>query len=345
MFLQNAWYVADWSENITRTLLPITILGEKLVIYRDEKNNPVALEDACCHRKLPLSKGNLIGDALQCGYHGLEFDTTGKCIRIPGQTRIPERAKVRSYPVVDRWNLIWIWMGDAEKADPSTIMHVDHFDDPAWGINLGPTMEIACNYLLMIDNLLDPAHVTYVHETSLGSDALKDIPLEIEATGHSIISSRWVRDHEIAPFFKPYLKFKGNADRLQYYEVFAPCLSLIKDVVAPANTGAPEGKLHDDVFLIDSYNLITPVDEYSCRYFWFQMRNFEPDSEATTAALTEGFISVFEEDIDILAAVQERMHSSKTRMIDINTDVGGKRFRNMLSKLISREQALQEAAE
>lgn len=340
MFLYNAWYVADWSKNITRHLTKSKILGEDVVLYRDTENNPVALEDTCCHRKLPLSMGKLIDDRLQCGYHGMEFDTRGKCVHIPGQDRIPERARVRAYPVVDRWNLIWIWMGDPEKADPSKIMHVEHFDDPAWGINLGPTMDIACNYLLMIDNLLDPAHVTYVHETSLGSDALRNIPLKIDATENSIISSRWILDHEIAPFFRPYLKFSGNADRLQYYEVFTPCLSLIKDIVAPANTGAPEGNLHEDVFLIDSYNLITPVDEESCRYFWFQMRNFQPGSAEVTDNLTKGFIDVFDEDLEVLAAVQAKMKTSTTRMIDIHTDAGGKRFRKMVADKIKREQEL-----
>jgi len=282
VYLRNAWYVAEWSVEIERSLTPLTILGEKIVLYRSEHKDPIALEDACCHRKLPLSMGELIGDRIQCGYHGMEYDSNGACVKIPGQRQIPSRAKVRSYPVVDRWGLIWIWMGDPAKADASTILHVDHFDDPDWGINRGPAMDLECNYLFMLDNLLDPSHVTYVHKTSLGSDASADIPLQIKLLDEAVVSSRWILDHEIAPFFQPYLRFSGNADRLQYYEVRLPSHSFIKDIVAPAGSGAPEGKLHRDVFLIDSYNLVTPVTEHQSRYFWFQLRNFKPHCQETT---------------------------------------------------------------
>ena len=108
MYLRNAWYVANWSPEIKRALTPLTILGENIVFFRDENNDPVALEVACCHRKLPLSMGQLIGNRLQCGYHGLEYDASGACVKMPGRSRIPKRARVRSYPVVDRWDLIWI---------------------------------------------------------------------------------------------------------------------------------------------------------------------------------------------------------------------------------------------
>ena len=77
MYLKNAWYVAGWSKDFDRTLKAETFLGEEIVIYRREDGAPVALEDACPHRKLPLSKGNLKGDTVECGYHGLTFDCSG----------------------------------------------------------------------------------------------------------------------------------------------------------------------------------------------------------------------------------------------------------------------------
>ena len=337
MYLRNAWYVAQWSSVIERNLTPVTILGEQIVLYRTPNKEPVALEDACCHRKLPLSMGRLVDDRLQCGYHGLEYDRSGACVKVPGQTRIPRNAKVRSYPVVDRWGLIWIWMGDAALADPSTILHVDHFDDPNWGINRGPAMDLQCNYLLMLDNLLDPSHVTYVHGASLGNDACADVPLETVSDDNSVTASRWIRDHEIAPFFHEHLKFEGNADRLQYYEVRLPCHSFIKDIVAPAGSGAPEGNLHKDVFLIDSYNLVTPVDEHRSRYFWFQLRNFKPHCQATTDSLNQAFESVFKEDLVVLAAVGKGMRDNTTGNIDISVDAGGAKFRRLIAQRIEVE--------
>jgi phenylpropionate dioxygenase-like ring-hydroxylating dioxygenase large terminal subunit len=343
MYLRNAWYVAEWSSAIERNLTPVTILGEQIVLYRTKSNEPVALEDACCHRKLPLSMGRLVDDRLQCGYHGLEYDGSGVCVKVPGQTRIPRGAKVRSYPVIDRWGLIWIWMGNPAQADPATILHVDHYDDPNWGINRGPAMDLQCNYLYMLDNLLDPSHVTYVHGSSLGDESCADIPLETIGHENSVVASRWIRDHQLAPFFRGYVKFEGNADRLQYYEVRLPSHSFIKDIVAPAGSGAPEGNLHEDVFLIDSYNLITPVSEARTRYFWFQLRNFKPTCQETTDRLNKQYQGVFEEDLVVLAAVEKGMRN-KTANIDISIDAGGAKFRRLLSQRIEAEDSQSNAA-
>ncbi|HWT35117.1 MAG TPA: Rieske 2Fe-2S domain-containing protein, partial [Paraburkholderia sp.] len=156
MFLRNAWYVAAWDAEVTRALMSVTILGEPVVLYRREDGAPVALEDACPHRKLPLSMGRLIGDHVECGYHGLTFDCEGACVRAPGSPRIPPGAKVRSYPLAERYGLLWIWMGHAEEADPSTIVQIDEWGDPAWGVNRGDAMTVACHYLYVTDNLLDP---------------------------------------------------------------------------------------------------------------------------------------------------------------------------------------------
>ena len=115
MFLKNAWYVAGWSKEYGQKLVAQRFLNECVVLYRKQDGTPVALEDACPHRKLPLSKGSLKNDAIECGYHGLTFDGSGKCVAAPTQPeQIPEKARVRSYPVVDRYRLLWIWMGEPE---------------------------------------------------------------------------------------------------------------------------------------------------------------------------------------------------------------------------------------
>ena len=147
-FLKNAWYVAGWSNEYGQKLVAQRLLNECVVLYRKQDGTPVALEDACPHRKLPLSKGTLKDDAIECGYHGLTFDGSGKCIAAPTQPeQIPEKARVRSYPVVDRYRLLWIWMGEPELADPNDIVHIENFDNPDWGCTEGGTMEMECNYL------------------------------------------------------------------------------------------------------------------------------------------------------------------------------------------------------
>src|SRR5687768_5599064 len=116
MFLRNYWYAAALASELGERLLSREILGEPIVLYRTSSGNPAALADMCPHRQYPLSRGTLLGDTLRCGYHGLVFDTTGKCVEIPGQTNIPPRARVRSYPVAEKWQWVWVWTGDPALA-------------------------------------------------------------------------------------------------------------------------------------------------------------------------------------------------------------------------------------
>src|SRR2546423_7561339 len=121
MFLRNSWYVAARSAEVARKPLARILLNEPVALYRKEDGTPVALEDRCCHRQLPLSMGKLEGDDLRCGYHGLKFAPSGQCIEIPGQASIPPQARVRAYPLVERYRWLWIWMGAPERADPKLI--------------------------------------------------------------------------------------------------------------------------------------------------------------------------------------------------------------------------------
>ena len=132
MFLKNSWYVAAWDREVSHQPLGRTFLGEPVVLFRTEGGQPVALEDRCCHRQLPLSMGRVAGGVLQCGYHGLKFDRTGKCVEIPGQDSIPPQARVRAYPLVEKYNWVWIWMGEPEKADPALIPNWWWAEHPDW---------------------------------------------------------------------------------------------------------------------------------------------------------------------------------------------------------------------
>ncbi|WP_416859532.1 Rieske 2Fe-2S domain-containing protein [Mesorhizobium sp. M8A.F.Ca.ET.057.01.1.1] len=204
MFLRNCWYVAAWDHEVADRLMPTRILGEDIVLFRRTDGVVAALEDACPHRKLPLSMGRIKGDTVECGYHGLTFDSTGTCTRVPGAEKIPHVACVRSYPIAERYGLLWIWMGEAAKADPDLIFAVDHWGDPAWGVNRGESMALDCNYLYMTDNLLDPSHVSWVHQSSFGGvQAMEDAPLETTVGVDGVTVWRWVVDAAPAPFYAP----------------------------------------------------------------------------------------------------------------------------------------------
>lgn len=338
MYLRNCWYVAGWSKDYAQALKPQMLLGENIVFYRQADGTPVALEDACPHRKLPLSMGQLENDHVVCGYHGLTFDGTGTCIDSPTQRGMtPRRAVVRSYPVVDRYRLLWIWMGDPDKADPDEIFEIENFDNPDWGYTDGGVLPIACNYLWVADNLLDPSHVAWVHVTSFGGAGTDSAPLDMEKTERGVIVSRWIYDQPASPYYRDLVRFEGNCDRKQHYEMCVPAIALNMSIYTPAGTGGPDQPHVDQTYVNISYNFLTPVDEKNTQYIWFQHRNTDPDDTAISEKMNAGAVMAFNEDKLILEAVQKGMDDMVTPNIDLGLDLGAKTFRNHLQRLIDEE--------
>jgi phenylpropionate dioxygenase-like ring-hydroxylating dioxygenase large terminal subunit len=339
MFLRNTWYVAGWSKDFDRSLKAETYLGDNVVIYRKQDGTPVALEDACPHRKLPLSKGNLRGDTVECGYHGLTFDCTGTCVSAPTQPdNVPRRAVVKSYPVADRYRLLWIWMGEPALADENKIFPIENFDNPDWGYTDGGALDIDCNYLWICDNLLDPSHVAWVHVTSFAGAGTDNAPLDLNRTDRGVIVSRWIYDKPPSPYYAGLVKFNGDCDRLQHYEMCYPAIGLNKSVYTPVGTGGPGKPQVDKTFINISYNFMTPLDEDRTRYFWFQHRNTDPDDKAVSKFMNDGAYMAFGEDREVLVEVHKGMKNQKTPHLDLGLDAGAKLFRLQLQRLIDAEQ-------
>ncbi|MBI1386574.1 MAG: Rieske 2Fe-2S domain-containing protein [Rhizobiales bacterium] len=337
-FVRNAWYVAGWSRDFGREMRALRILGEDVVFYRREDGAPVALEDACPHRKLPLSKGRLIGDDVECGYHGLTFDCSGACVRAPTQEgHIPARAVVHSYPVADRWDLLWVWMGEPAAADPEAIIDIPHFDDPTWGRTPGGSMDVACNYLYVMDNLLDPSHVAWVHVTSFAGAGTESEPLRVDTLEDGVLVWRWLNDRPPPPYYANLVRFSGNCDRKQHYECRVPSIAINKSIFTPKGTGGSEGALPAEAFINVSYNFMTPVDEANTRYFWFQHRNTDPDNAEVSQRMFEGAKMAFEEDRLVLVHVQDGMARSRTPHFNLGIDAGAVRFRQMVDRRIAGE--------
>jgi len=337
MFLRNAWYVAAWEDDISDGLLPVELLGDRIVLFRKSDGNYAALEDACPHRKLPLSMGRLKDDLVECGYHGLTFDCVGKCVLSPSSHAIPAGAQVRAYPAHARYGLVWLWTGDANLADPSAIIDISEFESAAWGISRGKAMTVDCNYLYLVDNLLDPSHVAWVHQSSFGDGSSQNAPLKTVSNDSGVTVSRWIRDVDPAPFYAPFLQFHGRCDRKQQYEVRYPSNAVIRAIFTPSGTGGDDRMPDEREFLMDSYNFLTPVNERQTRYFWFQLRNFGPGDDAISLQFATGVRDAFEEDRIILNAVQKGMDEKQSPNIDLKIDLGAFRFRRGLAARIDQE--------
>ena len=214
-FLRDCWYVAATTPELGRELIGRTLLDQPVVMFRREDGTPVALEDRCAHRFLPLSQGYLVGDRVQCGYHGMEYDGTGACVHVPGQKTIPDGAKVGTFPLAEKWQFVWIWLGDPARADESLIPDIWRNDDPGWACVVGEPLYMKGDYRLVADNLMDPSHVSFVHRSTLGTDDVAEIPQHASQDGNTVRVTRWILDRKPAPVYAKLGKFTGHVDRWQ----------------------------------------------------------------------------------------------------------------------------------
>jgi len=335
-WIRNAWYVCARSQDVGRSLMPLTVLGDDIVVYRKLDGGVVVLEDACPHRKLPLSKGALEGDRVVCGYHGLTFDGTGACVAAPTQDEaVPRRARVASHPVRERYGFVWVWMGDPARAEAVPLIDIPEYDNPAWGRTECGALEIACNFLWVTDNLLDPSHVAWVHVTSFAGAGTDNVALNITEGDDSVIVWRWIRDRPAPPYYAPFLAFEGNCDRKQHYECRLPSIAINKSIYTPAGTGGADEGLPPEAFVNFSYNFMTPVDADRTMYFWFQHRNQRPDDAEMSASMFAGATMAFNEDKEVLEAVHTGMKTARTPYINLGLDAAAMRFRRMVEREIA----------
>jgi phenylpropionate dioxygenase-like ring-hydroxylating dioxygenase large terminal subunit len=337
-FPLNAWYVAAWDHEVGRSLLARTIGGKRLVLYRRQDDKPVALEDACWHRLAPLSLGRIDGDAVVCPYHGLKFNSVGRCIYMPSQDTINPAATVRTYPLVQRHRYIWIWLGDPAQADPDKIPDLHWNDHPDWTAD-GETLALACNYRLVIDNLMDLTHETFIHTTSIGNQAVAETPFETTHDDAGVTVTRWMLDIESPPFLKRQYGREGNVDRWQIIR-FTPPSTIVIDVgVAKAGSGAPKGD-RSEGFTGYVINSITPETENSCHYFWSYARNFARGDQRWTTELRRGLDRVFKEDQVVLEAQEREMKARpEKRFYELNIDAGSMWARKSIDQMLQAEAA------
>ena len=346
MFPKNTWYVACTPQDIDDKPLGRMVCGERIVFYRGEENRVAALEDFCPHRGAPLSLGFVREGKLVCGYHGLEMGCEGKTIAMPGQ-RVRGFPAIRSYPAEERYGFIWVWPGDAALADPAKIPCHDWYDNPEWAYG-GGMFHIQCDYRLMIDNLMDLTHETYVHSSSIGQKEIDEVACKTTVNGDEVVTSRFMQNIEPPPFWK--LALRGNhladdvpVDRWQICRFMPPSHVMIEVGVAHAGMGGydapPEHKAYSIVV-----DFITPETETSIWYFWGMARKFNPKDKALTASIREGQAKIFGEDLEMLQLQQRNLLDHPNRaLLKLNIDAGGVQSRKILDRIMAEELAVRSA--
>jgi vanillate O-demethylase monooxygenase subunit len=346
MFLRNCWYAAGWSRDFAPEALgAVTILGEPIVIYRQADGSPVALQNRCCHRFAPLSMGRLEGDDLRCMYHGLKFAPSGKCIEIPGQPKIPPQAFVRRYPLVDKFSVAWIWMGDATRADESLIPEFVGVDDPRWAMRPG-RMDYKANYVLINDNLLDLSHIAFLHNQSLGASFTPEGVSRptITKTAHGVRVENWIKS---GPSRMSDTLSKSKIDIWQYYEFVIPGVFLLGADFFPERTAdkfperAPVGvePMHRQY----TCQAVTPLSEdRTCYIFAYGPWAKEPQHKGTLYQLG---LKAFNEDRVMIEAQQQNINRSPdAKMLTIAIDSGVAQFRRMMEDAMAAERQTESAS-
>ena len=350
-FPLNAWYAAAYDIEVKHELLPRTICKQKMVMFRQLDGTVAMLEDACWHRLLPLSMGRLEGDELVCGYHGLVYNAQGRCTHMPSQETLNPSACVRSYPVIEKHRFIWVWPGDPAKADAVLVPDLHWNDDPAWAGD-GKVTTVKCDYRLVVDNLMDLTHETFVHGSSIGQRAVAEAPFVATHGTRKATVTRWMENIDAPPFWagqiKQALGYEGKVDRWQIIQFEAPCTVVIDVGVAQAGTGAvPPGGNQGDARLSKRsqgvngqvLNTITPATDNTCHYFWAFARNYCLGEQRLTHQLREGVANIFREDEHVLEAQQIAMEEHPDHQFyNLNIDAGSMWARKLIDKLVAAEQ-------
>jgi phenylpropionate dioxygenase-like ring-hydroxylating dioxygenase large terminal subunit len=168
--IPNLWYAILASKEV-KTGRPVgfTRMGEKMVAWRDAAGKVGVLSDLCAHRGVALSAGKLVGDCVQCPFHGFEFDTSGKCTLIPANGKaadVPKAFRVKAYPVQEAHGFIYLWWGEPRDEYPP-LPFFDAIDEAQYShATLGDLWKT--HYSRAIENQLDVVHLPFVHANSIG---------------------------------------------------------------------------------------------------------------------------------------------------------------------------------
>jgi phenylpropionate dioxygenase-like ring-hydroxylating dioxygenase large terminal subunit len=342
-YLRNAWYVAAWSDDLAEgQLLGRTILKEPIVLFRKADGNVAALQDRCPHRFAPLHMGKVIGgDRIQCPYHGLEFDTSGACVLNPHGTRnIPPRARVRSYRATEKHKAIWIWMG-AAPADAAKVPDFGVLDNvPELHTTKRDSIVIRANYQLIIDNLLDLSHTSYLHEGILGNADTVESEIKVEQDGDDVVVERHATNSAPPGMFAQFWPdHPPRVDKFTNMRWMAPSTLRLLTGICKMGASPDSGTGYNAI------HLLTPENQRSTHYFFTAVRfgvttsddKLNRDLQKKVAEMRR--FAFEEQDAPVIEA-QQRIIETANKTLDpliLAIDVGPVRYKRILSKMLEAE--------
>ncbi len=345
-FVRNAWYCAAWAQELEAgKIVARTILEEPIVLYRQTDGKVVALADRCPHRFAPLSMGKILsggsrGDRIMCPYHGLEFSADGACVHNPhGAKNIPSRARVAAYPLIEKHQAIWLWMGD-KPADAGVLPDFSVLDTtPPSHITPNDYLVLNANYQLIIDNLMDTSHTSYLHEGILGNSDTVESEVEVNMDGRDMIVSRISTNAEPPGMFKQqWPGCPGRIDNFTHMRYMPPTnmklMAGICEVGQPNETGVGYWGLH----------ILTPETHASTHYFFtaarYGVRTSETENQELRLRIGKTRRFAFAEQDGPIIEAQHKVIAAAPKPLDpviLSVDPGAVRFKMILQKMMAAE--------
>ena len=335
-FLENQWYVAAWSSEIASDQpFERWICGQPVVFYRDQEGKAVALHGRCPHRNFPLSKARIRGNILECGYHGLQFDPDGNCVRIPSQDTIPDVCRLSAYVLVEKWEWLWICVGDPARADPDLIP--DHKEirltESGWLAVPALTNHLKGRAQLLHENLTDISHLSYLHPGTIGTDSVAATQVEITEHDGFLRGLRMIPNEKLTGFFKDALGTEGPLDREVLIDFYPPNLHVAREKFIEPGGGETIGQYR-------VCHAVTPATATSTNYLVAWTRTFARDSQEITDTVNSVFAAVIDEDIDAVESVENMISiQQQPREVLVAGDAHSMRARRIMKKLFADQSA------
>ena len=337
-FARNHWYAALWARELGDAPVGRRLLGEPIVLFRKKEGGIAALTDRCPHRLVPLSMGVLVDRGIRCGYHGLEFDASGRCVHAPGQDSIPPTAQVGSFPVAERYGLVWVWMGNPALADAASLPVIQHYDSAGWELIDGGYQHHPSNYLNIVENLMDPSHTTFVHRLTIGNPQASNEPVKTERTDDHIVAYKWLLNSQPSPMDKQIMDFQGGSvDRGQFFYYHVPSMSRVDIVTMPAGLEHTEENMSRGL-RNNSYKFVVPETDSSTHFFWLHLRNYKVGDREWSDKMRNNLEKTFLEDREIEMAMQRSQQELGVRQLaGLQIDRAPGTALRMIDKLIQAE--------
>jgi vanillate O-demethylase monooxygenase subunit len=335
-FPLNCWWVAAFSSEISRELTDRWLLETPVLLYRTEAGKVVAVENRCPHRGAPLSLGCLKGDDIQCGYHGFRFASDGACVEVPSMKAPPSAARVRTFRVIEHPPFVWIYVGDPNRIDDvPTPPLLEWTGDDSFAIVQG-RMDIAANYMLLKENVLDLTHFGYVHAKSFKITDWIDPPT-FSTDGETTSYRQKFTRSPLPPLFADALGLPPGTpfDRENYGSYVSPALQVAAVDFSDPESGTIAGRLRIT-------HATTPIDGTHMHYFWLLGRDHGTSPEQLETLETVTKIG-FAEDEEMIEAIQATAlrdpRGANAPEMSVKMDTAGIQARRITQRWMARETA------